>query len=80
MTSEREAAVLVIKPCSLSNYRGYVGELPRPSEGQIEGYVQFVSQAHSWYKHLPLLPPGQPFHSFVDPFSGYDRIIQRAVV
>jgi hypothetical protein len=73
---EQEVTASVIKPCSLEAYRRYVGQLPRPSDEQIEDWVQFVSDAHSWYKHLPLLPPGQPFHFFLDPFSGYDRILQ----
>jgi hypothetical protein len=75
--AEREKAVSVIEPCSLAEYRQYVGHLPRPSAEQIDNYVRFVSEAHSWYKHLPMLPPGEPFHFFVDPFSGYDRLVQR---
>jgi hypothetical protein len=77
MTNARQTGVSAIRVCSLSDYRGYVRRLPRPSEEQIEDYVQFVSGAHSWYKHLPLLPPGEPFRFFVDPLSGFDRVIQR---
>jgi len=36
--------------------------------------VEFVSDAHSWYKHLPLLPPGKPFFFFLNPLSGYDTV------
>lgn len=61
--------------CSLSDYRRHVRDLPRPSAEQIENFVQFVSKAHSWYKHLPLFPPGVPFHFFLDPLSGYDHIV-----
>ena len=74
---ERAWTAPVIQGCSLAEYQKYVGWLPRPSPEQIENFVQFVSAAHSWYKHLPLLPPGAPFHFFVDPFSGHDRIVQR---
>jgi len=52
ISSERQAAVSDIKPCSLLDFCGYVGHLSRPSEEQIENWVQFVSQAHCWYKHL----------------------------
>jgi hypothetical protein len=61
--------------CSLSDYRRHVRGLPRPSAEQVENFVQFVSGAHSWYKHLPLFPPGVPFHFFLDPFSGYDHVV-----
>ena len=74
--SEREANMSSMKPCSLSKYRLVVSALPRPSNKQIDNFVRFVSEAHSWYKHLPILPPGAPFHFFVDPFSGTDRIFQ----
>ena len=51
--------------------------LPRPSLEQVDNFVKFVSGAHSWYKHLPLLPPGMPFFFFLDPFSGYDKRFSR---
>jgi len=73
---ERTATVSTVEPCSLADYRQAVAHLPRPSNDQIDNYVQFVSEAHSWYKHLPLLPPGATFQFFVDPFSGYDRVLQ----
>lgn len=53
-----------------------VAVLPRPSDEQIDDYVQFVCNAHSWYKHLPLLPPGVPFRFFIDPNSGCDRVVR----
>lgn len=73
---EHEASLSTVQPCSLPDYRMYTGHLPRPSGEQIDNFVSFVAQAHSWYKHLPLLPPGEPFHFFLDPFSGYDQIVQ----
>jgi hypothetical protein len=77
MLNERKAAVASTAPCSLSDYREYVAHLPRASDEQIDNYVRFVCTAHSWYKHLPPLPPGKPFTFFVDPYSGYDRLVQR---
>jgi hypothetical protein len=60
--------------CSLSDYRRIVSALPRPSPEQVNDFVEFVSDAHSWYKHLPLMPPGVPFHFFLNPVSGYDTV------
>jgi len=53
-------------------YRKTAGALPIPSEKQIAGFVDFVSSAHSWYKHLPLVPPGVPFHFFLNPYVACD--------
>jgi hypothetical protein len=64
-------------PCELTEYRQIVGKLPRPSDAQIDAFISFVSEAHSWYKHLPLLPPGIEFRFFLDPFSGFDRVLKR---
>ena len=61
-------------PCELAQYRRFMASLPPPSDQQIEAFVNFVSEAHSWYKHLPLLPPGIPFRFFLDPSSGCDRV------
>jgi hypothetical protein len=33
-------------------------------------FAAFVAGAHSWYKHLPLLPPGEPLQFFLDPAAG----------
>jgi hypothetical protein len=30
--------------------------LPKPTEDQMSAFVQFVCEAHSWYKHLPFAP------------------------
>ena len=73
---KRRGNVSSIEPCSLTDYRRIVADLGRPSSEQIENYVHFVSEAHSWYKHLPLLPPGATFRFLVDPFSGYDSHLQ----
>ena len=62
------------QPCDLERYRRVVTNLARPSDEHVENFVQFVSEAHSWYKHLPLLPPGIRFTFFMDPFVGFDRL------
>lgn len=60
---------------SLSRYSAMVSKTPLPSDDQIAEFARFVSTAHSWYKHLPLFPPGIPFHFYVNPFSGHDRVV-----
>lgn len=72
----RETVAELIPPCELSQYRTIISALPRPSDHQIENFIEFVCSAHSWYKHLPLDPPGMPFRFFIDPYAGYDRILR----
>lgn len=63
-----------IAPCGLSQYRNFVGNLPSPTDQQIENFVEFVAEAHSWYKHLPGFLPGREFFFFIDPMSGFDLL------
>jgi hypothetical protein len=51
------------------NYLEVARQLPRPSLAQTERFARFVSNAHSWYKHLPILPK-VPFTFFLDPGAG----------
>ncbi len=62
---------------SLGEYRRVVEAILPPTGQQIEDFASFVSEAKSWYKHLPLLPPGQPFWFFIDPWAGLDRILEQ---
>ena len=55
---------------SLDEYVSLLSELPRPGEDEIDNFVRFVASAHSWYKRIPYLLPGVPFHFFMDPFAG----------
>jgi len=55
----------------LERYREAVRDLPRPSPEQIDDFVQFVSEAHSWYKHLPWVRPGW-FQFYLNPYVAYD--------
>jgi hypothetical protein len=59
----------------LREYRTLVAHLPRPTEEQIRQFASYVAEAKSWYKHLPLFPPGEPFQFFVDPWAGLDRVL-----
>lgn len=60
---------------TLPRYRVLVRSLPRPTLLQMQQFAKFVSNAHSWYKHLPYLPPGLPFQFFLDPGAGMQRAI-----
>ena len=55
---------------SLPQYRTLVRSLPKPTLVQMQQFALFVSNAHSWYKHLPYLPPGEPFQFFLDLGAG----------
>jgi hypothetical protein len=65
------------QPLSLATYMELVASLPVPTPVQMEQFAEFVSRAHSWYKHLPLLPPGQPFQFYLDPSAGME-LVQRS--
>jgi hypothetical protein len=50
--------------------------LPPPTEDQYRAFAEHVGEAHSWYKHLPLLTGGQ-FVVFVAPDAGIGRLVAR---
>ena len=60
---------------TLPQYRALVRSLPRPTLLQMQQFALFVSNAHSWYKHLPYLPPGAPFQFFLDPGAGMQLVV-----
>jgi hypothetical protein len=64
--------VASIPEIDLDAYRRIVRKLPRPTDEQIADFVDFVSNAHSWYKKLPLVTEGVPFCFYIDPFAGFD--------
>lgn len=61
-----------------SAYLEEVRGLPRPSDGQIASFADYLGTAHSWYKHLPFLAPGVPFIFYLDPNAGRDKIMTDA--
>ena len=66
-----------MRKLSLDEYRDLVVGVPSPSRDQMHEFARFVSTAHSWYKHLPTLPPGVPMTFYLDPGAGTQRIVDR---
>jgi hypothetical protein len=58
---------------SLPEYRALVRPLGRPTEAQIDAYIDYLVGKHSWYKHLPAVLPGAIFTLFIDPVAGMIR-------
>ena len=56
-------------------YRQLVRAVTPPTNGQIEAFADYVAAAHSWYKHLPMQPPGVDFHFYIDPNAGMDHLV-----
>jgi hypothetical protein len=61
-----------------SRYLVEVRRLPRPSNAQVDAFVEYVTVAHSWYKHLPAAPPGKLFLFFLNPNAGRERGARRS--
>lgn len=47
--------------------------LPVPGAEQTRAFAEFVTGAHSWYKHLPILPLS-PFVFYLDPNAGRSMV------
>jgi len=62
---------------TLAQYMDAIAEVPLPTAQQREDFVEYVSHAHSWYKHLGYNLPGVPFYFFVDKYAGWDRVAFR---
>lgn len=60
---------------TLAQYIDLIVEVPLPTTQQRENFAEFVSHAHSWYKHLPYGSPGAPFYFFIDKYAGCDRVV-----
>ena len=41
---------------TLREYVDLVSDVALPTQQQKENFVEYVSHAHSWYRHLPLYP------------------------
>lgn len=71
IASDMSAAVAQM---DLASYRQLVRSLPAPTASQREAFSFYVSEAHSWYKHIPVLGRGVPFLLYLDPGAGCDRV------
>jgi hypothetical protein len=54
----------------MDDYLRLISELPLPTVEQTRAFANQVANAHSWYKHLPVFPPGRVFIFFLDPQAG----------
>jgi hypothetical protein len=63
---------MIAECLNLPQYRELIRSLPVPTPVQMRQFAAFVAHAHSWYKHLPLLPPGVPMQFFLNPAAGMD--------
>lgn len=59
----------------IDTYRLLLGAAAPPTDSQIAAFADYVASAHSWYKHLPLQPPGMEFHFYIDPNAGMDHLV-----
>jgi hypothetical protein len=75
--SDLETTAAELAPLTLRQYVDFLAQTPLPTEQQKQNFIEYVSHAHSWYKHLPLYPPGAPFYFFIDKYAACDRLVSR---
>src|SRR5262245_9987099 len=51
------------------NYAELIAALPLPTPEQTAAFAHHVAENHSWYKHLPVFPPGATFVFFLNPHA-----------
>lgn len=59
---------------SLSEYRALVKPLPVPTPVQLRQFADYIAAAHSWYKHLRVLPAYSPIQVFMNPAAGMQLV------
>lgn len=59
------------KTLTLEEYRALLVDCPRPTDDQIDAFLEYFVESYSWYKHLPLLPQRRAFSFYLDPAAGY---------
>jgi hypothetical protein len=64
-------------PLTPAQYVASLSRVPLPTTKQKLQFADFVCKAHSWYKHLPANPPGEPFYFYLDKYAGCDRLLKR---
>jgi hypothetical protein len=73
--SEVEITGAELTSLTVDQYVDVLAGVPLPTQQQKQNFVEYVSHAHSWYKHLPLYPPGAPFYFFIDKYAAWDRLV-----
>lgn len=68
--SPAEIAAAASPPWGWREYQALVAPLPTPTAEQMQAFAEFVCGAHSWYKHLRSMPPGQTIRFYLDPSAG----------
>lgn len=63
------------RPLSLDEYVDSLRGTRPPTRAQVLAFAEHVAGAHSWYKHLPQVPPGAPFHFFLNPNAGQELVL-----
>lgn len=56
---------------TFDEYRSLLTLSPCPTDQQIDAFIEFFVESHSWYKHLPLLPERRAFSFYLNPTAGY---------
>jgi hypothetical protein len=74
----RRLSPAALPEMSLDAYRSWIADVVPPTASQIEAFADYVAGARSWYKHLPLTPPGTVFQFYIDPHAGVDRLVNRS--
>lgn len=64
-----------IPALTLPEYRQLAARTEPSTDDQCTAFVDYVSQHHSWYKHLPLMPPGEDFHFYIHPWAGTEMLV-----
>jgi hypothetical protein len=75
--SELKKPAAELPALTLRQYVELLAQTPLPTQQQKQNFVEYVSHAHSWYKHLPLYPPGATFYFFIDKYAGCDRLVSQ---
>ena len=55
---------------AMRDFAGWLRSLPVPTTEQTVRFADHVANNHSWYKHLPLFPPGASFVFYPNPQAG----------
>ena len=58
-----------MKRYEVDRYVDIVRRHPQPSRSQMSNFASFLSNDHSWHKHLPETGQGEPFFVYLDPHA-----------